>query len=91
MALVSLLVLLVNALVVSVVGLSNFTQPPPAGPNANYQDNPVYQQGQKIDVQWRSNLDSMDLILFQQYPAAGKGVQYLRKLRRKSSPPPVLC
>ncbi|KID94097.1 hypothetical protein MAJ_09936, partial [Metarhizium majus ARSEF 297] len=74
-------ILFLCALAANAVCKTNFTQPPANGPNANYQDNPVYQQGQKIDVQWKSDLDTMDLFVFQQYPAAGKGVQFLKKLR----------
>lgn len=77
------LAIFLSVFVANVVGLTNFTQPPASGPDANYQDNPVYQEGQKIDVQWRTNLDTFDLLLFQQYPSPGKGVQYLKKLRRK--------
>ncbi|OAQ58324.1 hypothetical protein VFPPC_11659 [Pochonia chlamydosporia 170] len=72
------------AFVVSVLGKSRFTQPPANGPDGNYQDNPVYALGKQVDVQWQSDLDTMDLILFEQYPAAGKGVQYLKKLRQGS-------
>ncbi|KID84786.1 hypothetical protein MGU_07936 [Metarhizium guizhouense ARSEF 977] len=77
-------ILFLCALAANAVCKTNFTQPPANGPNANYQDNPVYQQGQKIDVQWKSDLDTMDLFVFQQYPAAGKGVQFLKKLRGTS-------
>ncbi|KAH0594017.1 hypothetical protein MHUMG1_08340 [Metarhizium humberi] len=77
-------ILFLCALAANAVCKTNFTQPPANGPNANYQDNPVYQQGQKIDVQWKSDLDTMDLFVFQQYPAAGKGVQFLKKLRGRS-------
>lgn len=74
------------AFVVGVLGKSRFTQPPANGPDGNYQDNPVYALGKQVDVQWQSDLDTMDLILFEQYPAAGKGVQYLKKLRRWCPP-----
>ncbi|EFY87362.1 hypothetical protein J3458_015491 [Metarhizium acridum] len=74
-------ILFLCVFIAGVVGKTNFTQPPANGPNANYQDNPVYQPGQKIDVQWKSDLETMDLFVFQQYPAAGKGVQYLKKLQ----------
>lgn len=62
-----------GALAAGVRATSSFVQPPAAGPEGNYRDNPIYHPGEKIDMQWTSDLDLMDLLLWQEYPPAGDG------------------
>lgn len=76
---------LVVSLAATVAANSTFVQPPNHGPGNNYQDNPVYKEGQKVDLQWQSDLDIMDLIIFQVYPSAGKGNEFFYKVKRKSA------
>lgn len=59
---------------------TSFLQPPAEGPPGNYRDNPSYDVGERIDVQWTSDLDFMDLILWQDYPDAGNGQNFFIKL-----------
>lgn len=66
-------------------GDTSFLQPPAAGPFRNYRDNPLYEVGERIDVQWQSDLDFMDLILWQDYPGAGDGMSFFLKLTGKTS------
>ena len=40
---------------------SKFSRPPGAGPSGDYRDNPTYKVGEKLDVQWDSDLDRMAL------------------------------
>jgi hypothetical protein len=65
-------------------GDTSFLQPPAAGPFRNYRDNPIYDVGERIDVQWNSDLDFMDLILWQDYPGAGDGMSFFLKLAGKT-------
>ncbi|KAF7554776.1 hypothetical protein G7Z17_g2656 [Cylindrodendrum hubeiense] len=69
---VSLGVLLAT-LITSIRCESSFVLPPNAGPANNYQDNPSYNVGKTINVEWNSDLPSMDIIIWQQYPAPKKG------------------
>ncbi|KAK2595656.1 hypothetical protein QQS21_006629 [Conoideocrella luteorostrata] len=59
---------LIAALSTAVTCQSQFILPPPPGPPGNYQDNPTHKEGQKLEVQWTSNLSYMNLILWQEYP-----------------------
>ncbi|KAK5989463.1 hypothetical protein PT974_10984 [Cladobotryum mycophilum] len=63
---------------------SSFSQPPAAGPNSIYRDNPRYKVGQEIDLQWTSDLEYMDLLLWQQYPSAQQGQVGYTSLLSKS-------
>ncbi|KZZ91755.1 hypothetical protein AAL_06509 [Moelleriella libera RCEF 2490] len=45
-----------------------FSQPPASGPNKNFDANPVYRNGDSIDVHWSTDLDAVDLVLRQVYP-----------------------
>ncbi|KAH6889648.1 hypothetical protein B0T10DRAFT_38069 [Thelonectria olida] len=63
---------------------TSFSQPPSSGPANNFQDNPTYKVGEKIDLQWSSNLTSMDLVLWQQYPAKSANDFYYDYLLRDS-------
>ncbi|KAH7125944.1 hypothetical protein EDB81DRAFT_810201 [Dactylonectria macrodidyma] len=66
--------ILLGALVAGVRSEASFVMPPPGGPAYNYQDNPEYKVGKTINVEWTSDLSSMDLVIWQQYPAAiGQG------------------
>lgn len=63
---------------------SSFSQPPAAGPANNYRDNPTYEVGENIDIQWTSDLDNMDLTLWQQYPMASDTDSFYVDLFSKS-------
>jgi hypothetical protein len=75
------------ACLVGVRSTSSFSQPPGSGPAGNYRDNPEYDVGEKIDVQWTSDLERMDLWLWQEYPAAAEGSYYYYKLLSEWRPP----
>ncbi len=47
---------------------SSFLQPPAAGPSANYRNNPRYALGERIEIQWMSDLELMHIMLWQEYP-----------------------
>ncbi|KAF7557913.1 hypothetical protein G7Z17_g233 [Cylindrodendrum hubeiense] len=57
---------------------SAFVQPSNSGPANNYQDNPTYAVGKTIDVQWTSDLSSMDIVVWQQYPISSDSTNYVR-------------
>ncbi|KAK7408870.1 hypothetical protein QQX98_008931 [Neonectria punicea] len=67
------LTLLAVALVAFVAGVradSSFVTPPNGGPAGNYQDNPSYDLGETINVEWQTNLSSIDIVIWQQYPTS---------------------
>ncbi|GKT94952.1 hypothetical protein Ct61P_12802 [Colletotrichum tofieldiae] len=57
---------------------NRFRRPPGPGPTGDYRDNPVYTLGDKIDLQWEMNLESMDLVLWQQQPNGSMKPAYAR-------------
>lgn len=69
------------ALPAIVLGEDRFVQPGGSGPAGNYQDNPTYQLGEKIDVQWESSIEYMDLILWQDYPRANGNSFFFKKVK----------
>lgn len=72
---------LVALSVPAVRGDSQWVQPPNAGPNLNFRNNPTYEVGESMDVQWDSDIEFMDVILWQDYPGAGDGMNFFIKLR----------
>ncbi|KAH7136880.1 hypothetical protein B0J13DRAFT_81994 [Dactylonectria estremocensis] len=68
---------LLGALVAGVRSDASFVLPPSGGPAYNYQDNPTYKVGKTISVEWTSDLSSMDIVIWQQYPA-GIGSGFVR-------------
>ena len=70
-----------GALAATVKADSKFSRPPGAGPPGDYRDNPSYDVGEKLDVQWDSDLERMDLRLWQDYPAAGGGNSFYYRLK----------
>ncbi|KAF7543279.1 hypothetical protein G7Z17_g10872 [Cylindrodendrum hubeiense] len=80
----ALLGLSLAAFIPTVLSTSAFSQPPGPGPAGNYRDNPVYEVGEKIDMQWSSDLETMDLLLWQEYPNAGNGQNYYWRLLENS-------
>ncbi|KPM43184.1 hypothetical protein AK830_g3362 [Neonectria ditissima] len=67
------LTLFVVGLVAFIAGVradSSFVTPPNGGPANNYQDNPSYDLGETINVEWTSDLSSIDIVIWQQYPTS---------------------
>ncbi|KAH6985821.1 hypothetical protein BKA56DRAFT_579176 [Ilyonectria sp. MPI-CAGE-AT-0026] len=75
-----LLGLSLAAFIPTVRSESSFSQPPGPGPAGNYRDNPTYEVGEKIDIQWSSDLETMDLLLWQEYPGAGDSSSFFDRL-----------
>ncbi len=55
------------------VSESEFIQPPPAGDPNDFSDNAVYQDGDTLKVQWKTDLNITSVRLFQHYPVATNG------------------
>lgn len=74
---------IVGSFITGVRSTSQFSLPPASGPVGNYRDNPSYEVGDHLDVQWTSDLDSMDLTLWQEYPMANEddGTFWFKKLQ----------
>jgi hypothetical protein len=49
-------------------------QPPPSGQTGDFEDNQEYEVGDVIDVQWESDLELMDVWLWQDYPPLDNGL-----------------
>lgn len=60
----------------SVSAQGTFIQPPQPGTTGDFSNDPTYRIGENMTVKWDSNLQSMDLRLFQQYPLADGAWQY---------------
>jgi hypothetical protein len=83
--LLAMISLLLAALAVAAVqATSTFQLPGGPGPAGNYRDNPVYDVGENIDIQWTSDLDYMDLYMWQDYPTPGDGTAYYKVLTCES-------
>ena len=63
----------------------SFIQPPQPGPTGDFSNDPTYKIGSIMSVEWESNLTSMDLRLFQQYPLPD-GVWTYTDLERMQRP-----
>ncbi|OLN96896.1 hypothetical protein CCHL11_02462 [Colletotrichum chlorophyti] len=61
-------VLLGSLLSRSVRSETRFLRPPGPGPLEDYRDNPVFELGEKIDLQWETDLKAVDLLVWQQQP-----------------------
>ncbi|KAM0542727.1 hypothetical protein ACHAPJ_012660 [Fusarium lateritium] len=62
------------------LGDNKFTEPGPDGAAGQYQSNPVYDIGDRMDMVWDSDFKYMDVILWQDYPAGGNNTSFLVKL-----------
>jgi hypothetical protein len=63
--------LLVAAILARVMPKSSFITPPPSGLEGDYKDNPTYQEGQEINIEWQTGHQFAYLRLFQEYPSDG--------------------
>lgn len=68
-------------------GETKFTQPGPGGQAGFYRNNPPYAIGEKMKIQWTSDLDSMDLVLWIEYPAPADGEASRETLQGKQPSP----
>ncbi|KAF4965995.1 hypothetical protein FSARC_6271 [Fusarium sarcochroum] len=59
---------------------NKFTEPGPDGAASQYQSNPAYDIGDRMEMAWDSNFKYMDLIMFQDYPAGDNNTSFLVKL-----------
>lgn len=79
---------LLSAWAAQVESASQFSQPPGAGPPNNYRDNPTYEIGERVDLQWQSDLEFMDLFLWLQWPSpVDQEVRYINLLSEQPSQP----
>ncbi|KAH6877236.1 hypothetical protein B0T10DRAFT_566265 [Thelonectria olida] len=58
-------VLIILLLLFATDGLAVFLRPPGPGPIYDYRDNPVYQLGQDLDMEWEVNYDKCNMTLVQ--------------------------
>lgn len=65
------LAVLIAVFSTTVASTSSFITPPPPGPAGNFQDNPTHKEGQQLEFQWTSDLKTLDLVLWQDYPTPG--------------------
>ncbi|CAM1509572.1 Fc.00g033110.m01.CDS01 [Cosmosporella sp. VM-42] len=70
------LALLFTAFISSVRCTSTFSVPGGPGPAGDYSDNPVYKVGDQKVFQWDSDLENMDLLIWQEYPTATETESY---------------
>lgn len=47
---------------------NRFRRPPGPGPAGDFRDNPVYRLGDRIDLQWDTDLDAVDVLVRQKQP-----------------------
>ncbi|KAK2595352.1 hypothetical protein QQS21_006952 [Conoideocrella luteorostrata] len=69
------------AFIANAVAKTSFIQPPSSGPDGNYQDNPHYRAWQDINIQWESDLASMSVMIFQQYPPGDNGTLFYNQVK----------
>lgn len=48
---------------------SKFVHPPEIGNLFDYSENPTYKVGERVEFQWQSDLEYMDLNIYQGYPS----------------------
>ncbi|KAF7556400.1 hypothetical protein G7Z17_g1457 [Cylindrodendrum hubeiense] len=47
-------------------GETRFLRPPDSGPTRDYRDNPIYEIGQKLDIQWEMDYENASIIVQQE-------------------------
>ncbi|KAK1977620.1 hypothetical protein LZ30DRAFT_731329 [Colletotrichum cereale] len=57
---------------------NRFRQPPGSGPASNYRDNPSYRLGSQVDLEWDTDFEAIDLLLWHQAPYNGQISLYTR-------------
>jgi hypothetical protein len=71
------------------LGETKFSQPRSGGLAGFYRNNPHYTVGEKMNIQWTSDLEFIDLVLWLEYPAPTAGEASRETLLGKQ-PPPLL-
>jgi hypothetical protein len=66
----------VTTLAIGVRSASSFQQPPGPGPFENFRDNPVYDVGESIEFEWTTDLEEVDLIMWQAFPGTSGQMQF---------------
>lgn len=64
-----------------VLGDSKFTQPGIAGATGDFSHNPTYDVGDRMEIEWESDLEYMDIILYQAYPKLSNGNSYVKNIK----------
>lgn len=59
---------------------STFITPGGSG-TSGWKNNPSYDVDESINVEWETDLDKTNLLLWQDYPAAGGGTQFFMSLK----------
>lgn len=62
---------------------ARFINPEPAGPDSEYENNPVYKVGDTVEFRWFTTLDKVGIIMWQQHPDlnAGRNIDLLGNIR----------
>lgn len=68
-------------------GETKFSKPGPVGQAGFYRNNPSYTIGEEMKIEWTSDLESMDLVLWIEYPKPEADGASRETLQGKQPPP----
>ncbi|KAF4450291.1 Crumbs protein like protein 3 [Fusarium austroafricanum] len=75
---------LLGSFAAQVAADSSFKTPGGSG-STNFKNNPKYDVGESMNVEWETDLDKTNLLLWQDYPAAGGGTQFFVGLKENTT------
>ncbi|KAF4972314.1 hypothetical protein FSARC_1093 [Fusarium sarcochroum] len=78
------LTVLLGSFATQVAADSSFVTPGGSG-TTGWKNNPSYDVDESMNVEWNTDLDETNLLLWQDYPAAGGGTQYFLQLRENTT------
>jgi hypothetical protein len=78
------LTLLVSSLATRAAAATSFITPGGSG-TSGWKNNPSYDVDESMNVEWETDLDETNLLLWQDYPAAGGGTQFFMSLKENST------
>ena len=52
---------------------ARFITPEPAGPDSEYENNPVYKVGDTVEFRWFTTYSQIGILMWQQYPDLNAG------------------
>ncbi|RSL72039.1 hypothetical protein CEP53_001255 [Fusarium sp. AF-6] len=75
---------LLSSFAAKVLGDSQFVTPGSAGSDS-WRNNPGFDVGESMNVEWETDLDETNLLLWQDYPPAGGGTQFFFQYRENTT------
>ncbi|KAM0430894.1 hypothetical protein ACHAPT_005527 [Fusarium lateritium] len=78
------LAILLSSFAARVLGDTKFVTPGAAGSDS-WRNNPGFDVGESMNVEWETDLEETNLLLWQDYPSAGGGTQFFLPLKENTT------